>query len=125
MNDGLLHERENNEVSEQHLKENGQKFSRHCCIVLDMMYRGARLTARQLEREYNIDGRRLRDIYAGRKECKRAWRKDASGKNVEMEYWLEIPEPPTKKRVHDELQRWWNEYQAERPEGAFVQQKLF
>jgi len=92
----VIHQRENNEETEQHLKDNGKKFSRHCNIVLRLMYQGRKLTARQLEREYNIDGRRLRDIFANRKECKRQWRRDADGKTQEMEYWLEIPKPPTK-----------------------------
>lgn len=99
MGDIEIHQAENNEVSEQHLKDNGKKFSRHCNIVLAMMYQGKRLTARQLEREYNIDGRRLRDIYANRKECKREWRKSVDGKTEEMEYFLEIPQPPTKKQL--------------------------
>jgi hypothetical protein len=94
----LLHEIENNEVSQKHLKDNGQKFSRHCNIVITLLYQRKRLTARQLEREYNIDGRRLRDIYANRKECKKAWRVEG-GKEIEMEYWLEIPIPPTKSEV--------------------------
>ena len=95
----MLHERENNEVSEQHLKDNGHKFSRHCNFVLTLMYQGMRLTARQLEREYNIDGRRLRDIFANRKECMRAWRRSSDGKTEEMEYWLDIPDLPTKKEL--------------------------
>lgn len=95
----MIHERENNDISEQHLKDNGKKFSRHCNIVLGLLYKGMRLTARQLEREYNIDGRRLRDIYANRKECKREWRKSADGKTEEMEYYLDIPMPPSKSEL--------------------------
>ena len=95
----MLHEIENNESSQQHLKDNGQKFNRHCNFVLGLLYQGIRLTARKLEREYNIDGRRLRDIFANRKECKRKWRKDTDGKTQEMEYWLDIPLPPSKTEV--------------------------
>lgn len=95
----LLHEIENNETSERHLKDNGEKFSRHCNFVLSLMYIGKRFTARQLEREYNIDGRRLRDIFANRKECKREWLLCHDGKTREMEYWLEIPKPQTKQNV--------------------------
>ena len=107
----MLHETENNEVSEQHLKDNGKKFSRHCVFVLTLMYKGLRVTARQLERDYNIDGRRLRDIYANRKECKKAWRLSPDGKTQEMEYWLEIPKQTTK----SDLQEWWNKHQQEQP----------
>lgn len=95
----MLHETENNIVSEQHLKDNGKKFSRHCNIVLTMMYQGRRFTARQLEREFNMDGRRLRDIFANRKECKREWIYSKDGKTQEMEYWLDIPRPATKKEL--------------------------
>lgn len=105
MTEIILHQTENNIVSEQHLKDNGKKFSRHCNIVLEMMYRGKRLTARQLEREYNIDGRRLRDIFANRKECKRAWRHYEDGTTQEMEYWLEIPRPTKLTCVHNALQQ--------------------
>jgi len=70
-----------------------------------MMYQGIRLTARQLEREFNIDGRRLRDIYANRKECKREWKKSADGKTIEMEYFLEIPKQPQKADIVNR----WNE----------------
>lgn len=117
----MLHEFENNIVSETHLKDNGKKFSRHCNIVLSLMYKGMRLTARQLEREYNIDGRRLRDIFANRKECKRDWRKDKDGKNIEMEYWLDIVKPPTK----SDLQKWFSEYQKEMPQPQAIQPNLF
>jgi hypothetical protein len=85
------------------------------------MYRGQRFTARQLEREYNFDGRRLRDIFANRKECKREWRKDNGGKNIEMEYWLDIPKQPTK----FELQQWFSEYQNEVAKPQFIQPSLF
>lgn len=95
----MIHEIENNTTSETHLKENGKKFSRHCNIILTLMYQGERFTARQLEREYNFDGRRLRDIYANRKECKREWRRTDDGKTLEMQYWLEIPKPPTKQSI--------------------------
>lgn len=101
----FLHDRENNEKSEGHLKNNGQKFSRHCNIVLDMMYRGQRFTARRLEREYNIDGRRLRDIFANRAECKREWKRTEDGKTLEMEYWLEIPMQLTKQQL---IENWDN-----------------
>ena len=115
-----IHQRENNEVSENHLKDNGKKFSRHCNIVLGLMYRGMRITARQLEREYNIDGRRLRDIYANRKECKKAWRVE-DGKEIEMEYWLEIPKQPTKQ----DLQEWFRKYQEEAALPTYKQVNLF
>ena len=117
----ILHETENNEVSEQHLKDNGKKFSRHCVFLLGLMYKGMRLSSREVERDYNVDGRRLRDIFANRKECKKAWRKDDDGNNIEMEYWLEIPKQPTK----SELQEWFTAYQNEPLPQSFVQKSLF
>jgi len=117
----MLHEFENNESSEQHLKDNGEKFSRHCNFVLGLLYQGKRLTARQLERDYNVDGRRLRDIFANRSECKRQWRKDADGKTQEMEYWLDIPPSPTKQKAID----WATELLDKMKGGNLEQQNLF
>lgn len=104
-----IHQRENNEISENHLKENGKKFSRHCIFVLGLMYMGMRLTGRQLERDYNIDSRRLRDIKANRSDCKKAWRLSDDGKTQEMEYFLELPAPPTKKQT---IENWGNKFEA-------------
>lgn len=95
----ILHQRENNEVSENHLKDNGKKFQKHCVELLRLMYKGYRLNARQVERDFNYDGRRLRDIFQHRSECKRDWKKDKDGKNLFMEYWLDIPGLPTKREL--------------------------
>jgi len=109
----LLHQAENNEASTQHLKDNGEKFSRHCNFVLGLLYQGHKLTARQLERDYNVDGRRLRDIFANRKECKKTWRLSEDGKTQEMEYWLEIPLSPTKQEAVDWATKFLNAQQAQ------------
>jgi len=44
-------------------------------------------------------GRRLRDIKAARKDCKKGIRKKPRGGLEGVEYWLDIPKPPTKKEV--------------------------
>jgi len=117
----ILHQAENNDSSQQHLKDNGEKFSRHCVFVLNLLYQGHKLTARQLERDYNVDGRRLRDIYANRKECKKAWRLSEDGKTQEMEYWLEIPLSPTKQDAIN----WATEILEGMKKGELSQTKLF
>ncbi len=94
-----LHQRENNEISENHLKDNGEKFQRGCVFVLQLLYKGYRLNARQLEVDYNLDGRRLRDVFANRKDVVREWVKGADGKTKYMEYRMEFPKPPTKQQV--------------------------
>lgn len=100
MKDGLLHDRENNEVSEMFLKENGIKFSNQCVMVLRLLYNGMKLTAKQTNDILNIadGGRRLRDIHANRKDCKKQVR-ITNGKWEGVEYFLEIPRPETKTKV--------------------------
>lgn len=92
----ILHERENSEITENHLKDNGEKFNNHCVAVLKLLYAGLRLTARELETKYNMDGRRLRDVYAARKDVKREWVKGEDGKTKWVQYYLQIEKPPTK-----------------------------
>lgn len=99
MNELIAHEKENWEGGESFVKDNGQKFQRHCVELLRMMYQGKRLHGRQVEVEFNMDGRRLRELYQHRKDILRAWKKDDKGKNIYMEYWLEIPPYPTKSAV--------------------------
>ena len=121
-----IHSRENNAVSEMFLKENGKKFSNQCNQVLRLLYKGMRLTAKQANDILGIadSGRRLRDIHANRKECKKQIRRTADGKLEGMEYFLDVPMPPTK----DELQQWFREYQEGKHDNVipmFHQQNLF
>jgi len=95
----MLHEIENNPSSENHLKDNGEKFNRHCVEVLKLLYQGKRLNARQLETEYGYDGRRIRDVAANRKDVKKQWVRSAEGKTRYVEYWLDLPLPPTKQKA--------------------------
>lgn len=117
----LLHEKENNQETESFLKDNGEKFNNHCVEVLKLLYRGLKLSSRELETQYNMDGRRLRDIYAARKDCKREWKRDENGKRLYVQYYLNIPKPPTKTK----LQQWFSEYQEEQRVKNYLQQSLF
>lgn len=91
----MTHNIENNPESQAHLEENFSKFSGDCLTVLKLLYSGKKLTARQLEKDYDLDGRRLRDVYAARPDIiRRSWVLDASGKRTKWkEYWIEIITP--------------------------------
>jgi len=118
----IQHERENNEVSEEFLKSNGEKFHNGCIQVLRLLYTGRKYTAKEVNDTLNMadGGRRLRDIYANRKDCKRQKRYKADGHLEGMEYFLDIPTPPTKA----DLQKWFREHQQEKSQ-VLVQQDLF
>lgn len=98
----MLHEFENNIESQNHLKDNGEKFNRQCVMVLQVLYRGGRWTGKMINDLLDIadGGRRLRNLYEARKEVKREWVMTEDGKKTKWkEYWLEIPKQPTKKEL--------------------------
>lgn len=103
----LLHEKENNEWSENFLKSNGEKFKADCVKVLKLLYTGIRLTGKQVNDTTGMadGGRRLREIYAARKDCKKGIRMKKEGGLEGVEYWLEIPLPPTKAKAIAEGQK--------------------
>lgn len=123
----ILHNRENNEVSEMFLKENGKKFGNQALMVLRLLYKGMRLTAKQTNDILGIadGGRRLRDIYANRKDCNRQVR-ITNGKLEGMEYYLNIPKYPTKEKT---IEHWFNEFLSgqhdDKPSPSFIQPTLF
>jgi hypothetical protein len=51
--------------------------------------------------QYDIaeGGRRLRELYAERKDIKREWVLDEKGKRLYKEYWMELPKPQTKQQT--------------------------
>lgn len=103
MPDIEIHQKENSEWSEQFLKSNGAKFNADVVRVLMLLYSpvGRRLTAKQVNDITGMadGGRRLRDIKAGRKDCKKGLRHKPGGGLEGVEYWLDIPPYPTKSAV--------------------------
>lgn len=102
MIDQLVHEFENNSETQQHLKDNGEKFNRQCVLVLKLLYSGQKYTGKQVNDILNIacGDRRLRDLFVAKKEVKRAWVYTEDGKKTRWkEYWLDIPSLPTKSEV--------------------------
>jgi hypothetical protein len=118
----ILHQHENNELSESFLKENGEKFSNQCVMVLRLLYKGIKLTAKQTNDILNIadGGRRLRDLFAFRSDVKKQVRY-TNGKKEGVEYFLDIPKQPTK----ESLQTWFIEYQSEPMPQTYIQKALF
>lgn len=118
----LLHEIENNQDTESFLKQNGKKFSDDCIKAMQLMYKGERLNGDTCKELYGIHDRRLRDCFAGRPDIvKKEWKKDASGKRLYVEYWIEKIEVYATK---SQLQEWWNKYQKEKPSQTFYQPNL-
>lgn len=98
MSNEILHQRENSEWSEQFLKSNGEKFNSDCVKVLRMLYKGMKLTGKQVNDITGMadGGRRLRDIKKHRTDCKKGIRKKPGGGLEGVEYWLDIPHLQTK-----------------------------
>jgi hypothetical protein len=99
----MLHERENNQETETFLKESGKKFSQDCVTAMKLMYQGIRLNGETCKELYGLHDRRLRDCRQGRPDMvKSAWKKDVNGKRLYVEYWIDVPTPPSK---HEVIQR--------------------
>ena len=105
----LIHEKENNSISEMFLMDNKEKFTKDHIVVLKLLYSvpGRRYTGKEV---CDITGqaagdRRLRHIFANRKDCMKAPRYKANGKLEGMEYWLNIPMPKTKEQAIAEGQK--------------------
>lgn len=102
----MLHETENNIDTELFLKENGEKFNRDCIKAMQLMYMGHRLNGDTCKQLHGIHDRRLRDCRAGRPDIvKKAWKKDEKGKRLYVEYWIDVPAPPTKKDVIEKFKK--------------------
>jgi len=93
----MLHERESSEETESFLKENGKKFSNDCIKAMKLMYQGVRLNAETCKALYGLHDRRLRDCHAERPSVvKKEWKRDADGKRLYVEYFVNVILPPSK-----------------------------
>ena len=96
----MTHEFENREDLELHLKKNGKKFSQQCVVLMQEMYKGKKLNAMIVEREYNFNSRRLRDCRECRPDIvKSCWVTDEDGKTKYVQYWIDRPISLTKQRA--------------------------
>lgn len=95
MNEIEIHQRENSEDTESFLQENMDKIRGHSNRVVGLLYSGKKYTAKEVNDLLNMaeGGRRLREIFISRKDCKKQWRLDDKGKRLAVEYWLDIPYP--------------------------------
>ena len=121
----MLHQYENNPDTESFLKENGKKFSQDCIIAMKLMYEGVRLNGDTCKQLFGIHDRRLRECREARPDIvKSEWKRNAQGKRICVEFWIEKIAPPTKQSV----QEWWSEHQNEQPAKVIPmnsQPKLF
>ena len=100
----MLHETENNLETELFLKKNGKKFSQDCITAMKLMYQGVRLNGNTCKQLYGFHDRRLRDCRAARPDIvKSQWVCDRDNNERYVEFWVELPAPPTKKEV---IKKW-------------------
>lgn len=98
----LLHSIENNKDTQSFLEENSGKLQSQCERVMELLYTGKRLSERDLVIDYGMNGggRRLRECKAARPNIiNKEWKKDANGKRLYMEYWIDCPKIQTKSDV--------------------------
>lgn len=96
--DTLLHQREQDENTESFLQENHDKFETDCVFLLGLMIKGERLSAKTVVQKYGKESRRLRDLFIAGK-CEKSWVLNEKGKRQHVEYFVDVPKPPTKTKV--------------------------
>jgi hypothetical protein len=97
MAENITHDIERGEDSQRHLDQNREKFETDAMFLLKQMLRGERLTAQTVVKKYSCEPRRLRDLHNEGK-CKKEW-VSVDGKRKYVEYYCDIPKPPTKGQV--------------------------
>lgn len=96
----LLHEIETSSDTESFLKQNGKKFSQDCINAMKLMYQGIKLNGDTCKHLYGFHDRRLRNCREGRPDIvKSEWKRDANGKRLYVEFWIEISRPITKTQL--------------------------
>jgi len=116
----LLHDRENREDLDLHLKQNGKKFNAQCVKLMEEMYKGRKLTSAIIFDEWRYDSRRLRDCRQHRPDIvKSRWEVDKDGKTKYMLYWIEIIHPSKKASIE------WATELLEKMKNEGKQQELF
>lgn len=100
----MIHQHENNQDTEQHLHENADKLEADGIFLWKQMQRGEVMTRQSVLKKYDIDGRRLGELCEAGK-CQKRWALKPNGKRSHVEYFVNIPKPPTKKEIMSK----WNE----------------
>lgn len=96
----MLHLRESTIETESFLKQNGKKFSQDCVTAMKLMYQGVKLNGDTCKGLYGFHDRRLRDCRQGRPDIvKSAWKRDSKGNRLYVEFWIDVPLPPTKQKA--------------------------
>lgn len=95
-----IHDRENNQESEQHLKENHKKFSNQCLKVLELLRQGKRLTTLNAP-SYGILSlpRRILDIKVNGIHVDDRWLHDSEGKRTIKEWFINFQTDQQRKEL--------------------------
>lgn len=97
-----IHEVENNPESQSFRDENEQMLSECCMKVLRILNTGKRLTTMEASAQgIPYLPIRIKDLRekAGIEGIKDDWVRDANGKRLHKEWWLEITKRPTKTEI--------------------------
>lgn len=86
----FIHERENNQESEQHLHDNYEHFSEQLRKVYDLLKSGVRLTQLGAANEYHINSlsSRISELVVNKIDVKKEWLRDNEGKKTVISYYL-------------------------------------
>ena len=86
----VVHKRENNSESEQHLHENKYKFIGQCAYVKSLLENGVRLTVVLAVEVYKITSlpRRIKDLKSKGVPIETKWILDSDGKRSHVEYFI-------------------------------------
>jgi len=95
----IVHLRESSDDTQLHLDSNRDKFETDAVFLLRLMMGGKVLSGQDVS-DMRINDRRLRELFAEGK-CKKRWKLNDAGKRMYVEYYCEIPLPPTKQKAID------------------------
>src|SRR5688572_34980 len=90
-----IHNSENNEDSQSYLNENAGRMREMCMKVLEILNKGVRLTVKDAAaKDIPSLPRRIKDLrdHCGIKNIQDKWVKNAEGKRLYKEWWIDIPQ---------------------------------
>lgn len=117
-----IHQKENNQESQQHLEENKDHFSAQCLKVLEILQQGKRLTVKSAMNQYEIWSlpRRILDLKEKGIDIHDEWILDKDGKTKIKQWFLA---PKTEQSLQEFLSELQNEKQI--PDNRPSQIDLF
>lgn len=113
----MTHLVENNDDSQRHLDENRGKFESDGEFLYRLLKMGKRFSDQEVVSKYGINGRRLRELFNEKSDVKKQWKLNDKGKRLFVEYFVEMPIPPTKAKAIAEGQKILDAMQEKSKQG--------